>query len=146
MAKPISNKAQEQNPAEPRDKSNVKIKFSKELLTELQNNTFSRRCEDDVIKHIGKPLSCASNYDKMSDDDEEGRDPLEFILWRNSKFKDHKQVDETTKRALLYTLIEIGKEEELLNKGFSSRVEWEKLIIREPPTTHSLRPYLNNNK
>ncbi|GJU88248.1 hypothetical protein Tco_1300671 [Tanacetum coccineum] len=141
MAKPIPNKAQEQNPAEPRDESNVKIEFSKELLTELQNNTFSERCDEDVIGHIGKvtkewwinegdgnistweelvkkffkkfyPLSCASNYDKMCDDDEEGRDPLEFIPWRNSKFKDHKQVDETTKRALLYTWIEIGKEEE----------------------------------
>ncbi|GJW95260.1 hypothetical protein Tco_0174932 [Tanacetum coccineum] len=144
MAKPIPNKAQEQNPDEPRDESNVKIEFSKELLTELQNNTFSRRCEEDVIEHIGKvleildlvkiagvdpfqlrmkafplllskdakewwinkgdgnistweelvkkllkkfyPLSCASNYDKMCDDDKE----------------------------------EIGKEEELLNEEVSS--------------------------
>ncbi|GJX06824.1 hypothetical protein Tco_0194756 [Tanacetum coccineum] len=167
MAKPISNKAQEQIPAKPRDKSNLKIEFSKDLLTELQNNTFSGRSEEDVIGHIGKvleildlvkitdmdpfqlrmkafplslskgakewwmnegngnistweelvkkifkkfyPLSCASNYDKMCDDDEEGRDPLEFIPWRNSKFKHHKKVDETTKRTLLYTWIEIGK-------------------------------------
>ncbi|GJZ40130.1 hypothetical protein Tco_0586693 [Tanacetum coccineum] len=36
------------------------------------------------------PLSCASNYDMMCDDDEEGRDCLEFITWMNSKFKDHK--------------------------------------------------------
>ncbi|GKD81553.1 hypothetical protein Tco_1348392, partial [Tanacetum coccineum] len=103
MAKPISNKAQEQNPAEPRDKSNLKIEFSKELLTELQNNTFSGRSEEDgakewwmnegngnifpweeLVKKFFKkfyPLSCASNYDKMCDDDEEGRDPLEFIPW-----------------------------------------------------------------
>ncbi|GJV24552.1 hypothetical protein Tco_1377247 [Tanacetum coccineum] len=165
MAKPILNKAREQNLAEPRDECNEEFEFSKELLTELQNNTFSGRCEEDVIGHIGKvleildlvkiagvdpfqlrmkafplslskdakkwwmnegdgnistweelvkkifkkfyPLSCASNYDKMCDDDEEGRDPLEFIPWRNSKFKDHKKVDETTKRALLYTWIEI---------------------------------------
>ncbi|GJY84166.1 hypothetical protein Tco_0497542 [Tanacetum coccineum] len=158
--KPIPNNAQGQNPIEPRNESNVKIEFSKELLTELQNNTFSRRCEEDVIGHIGKvleildlfkiagvdpfqlrmrafplsllkgakecwmneengnistweelvkkffkkfyPLSCARNYNKMCDDDEEGRDPLEFITWRNSKFKDQKEVDEATKRALLY--------------------------------------------
>ncbi|GJT69282.1 hypothetical protein Tco_1028568 [Tanacetum coccineum] len=56
MATPISNNAQGQNPARPRNESNVKIKFSKELLTELQNNTFSGRCEEDVIVHIGKVL------------------------------------------------------------------------------------------
>ncbi|GKA15799.1 hypothetical protein Tco_0695546 [Tanacetum coccineum] len=38
------------------------------------------------------PLSCASNYDKMCEDDEEGLDQLEFITWRNSKFKDHKKL------------------------------------------------------
>ncbi|GJS98787.1 hypothetical protein Tco_0819957 [Tanacetum coccineum] len=54
MAKSIPNKAQEQNLAEPRDESNVKFKLSKELLTELQNNTFSGKCEEDVIGHIGK--------------------------------------------------------------------------------------------
>ncbi|GJU11574.1 hypothetical protein Tco_1133970 [Tanacetum coccineum] len=140
MAKPILNKAQEQNPAEPRDESNVKIEFSKELLTELQNNTFSRRCEEDVIKHIGKdakewwinngygnistweelvkklfkkfyPLSCASNYDKMSDDDEE----------------------------------EIRKGEELLNEEVSSDDEWEKHKSGNPPNDSFPKPYLNIN-
>ncbi|GKB75413.1 hypothetical protein Tco_0942308 [Tanacetum coccineum] len=129
MAKPIPNKAQEQNPGKPKNERNVKIEFSKELLTKLQNNTFNGRSEEDVIGHIGKvleildlvkiagvdpfqlpmkafplsllegakewrinerngnistweelvkkffkkfyPLSCASNYDKMCDDDEE---------------------------------------------------------------------------
>ncbi|GKE12207.1 hypothetical protein Tco_1415758 [Tanacetum coccineum] len=56
MAKPIPNKSQEQNPTEPRDESDVKIEFSKELLNELQNNTFSGRCEEDVTWHIGKVL------------------------------------------------------------------------------------------
>ncbi|GKD54850.1 hypothetical protein Tco_1288237 [Tanacetum coccineum] len=56
MAKPIPKNAQEQNPGEPRDESNVKIEFSKELLTELQNNTFSGRSEEDVIGHISKVL------------------------------------------------------------------------------------------
>ncbi|GJR52222.1 reverse transcriptase domain-containing protein [Tanacetum coccineum] len=56
MAKPIPNKAQEQNLAEPRNESNVKFKLNKELLTELQNNTFSKKCEEDVIGHIGKVL------------------------------------------------------------------------------------------
>ncbi|GJZ60737.1 hypothetical protein Tco_0616553 [Tanacetum coccineum] len=134
MAKPILNETQtEQNIAEPRVESNVKFEFGKEFVTELQSNTFSGRCEQDVIVHIGKVLEIldlvkiagARNYDKICDDDEEGRDPLKFIPWRNSKFKDHKNVDETTKRALLHTWIEIGNQEGLLNDEVSSDEEWE---------------------
>ncbi|GJS65072.1 hypothetical protein Tco_0679636 [Tanacetum coccineum] len=65
------------------------------------------------------PLSCASNYDKMCDDDEEGRDPLKFITWRNSKFKDHKEVDEIAKRALLYSWIEVGNNEGIIDEDIS---------------------------
>ncbi|GJR37930.1 hypothetical protein Tco_1213614 [Tanacetum coccineum] len=204
MAKPIPNNAQEQNPGESRNESNVKIEFSKELLTELQNNTFSGRSEEDVIEHISKvlkildlvkiadvdpfqlrmkafplslskgtkewwinewngnistweelvknffkifySLSCASNYDKMCNDDEEGRDPLEFIPWRNSKFKDHKEVDETTKRALLYTWIEIGKDEGLLNDEVSSDEEWEEHEYGNPPNGSFPKPYFEIDK
>ncbi|GJS30307.1 hypothetical protein Tco_0490927 [Tanacetum coccineum] len=66
------------------------------------------------------PLSYASNYDKMCDDDDEGHDPLEFITWRNSNFKDHKKVDETTKRALLYSWIEVGNNEGIMDEDVSS--------------------------
>ncbi|GKB81996.1 hypothetical protein Tco_0948891 [Tanacetum coccineum] len=203
MAKPIANNAQGQNHAEPRNESNVKIEFSTELLAKLQNNTFSIRCEEDVIGHIGKvleildldkiagvdpfqlrmkafplslskgakewwmnegngnistweelvkkffkkfyPLSRASNYDKMCDNDEEGRDPLEFIPWRNSKFKDHKKVDEIIKHALLYTWIEIGKEEGLLNYEVSNDEEWEEHEYGNPPIHSFPKPYLNIN-
>ncbi|GJV93670.1 hypothetical protein Tco_1541483 [Tanacetum coccineum] len=169
MAKPILNKAQEQNLTEPRDENDVEFEFSKELLTELQNNTFSGRCEEDVIRHIGKvleildlvkiagvdpfqlrmkafPLSLSKDAKKMMcDDDEEGHDPLEFIPWRNSKFKDHKKVDETTKRALLYTWIEIGKEEGLMNDEVSSDEEWEEHEYGNPPNDSFPKPYLNIN-
>ncbi|GJU53315.1 hypothetical protein Tco_1227029 [Tanacetum coccineum] len=67
MAKPIPNKAQEQNHVEPRDESNVKFELSKELLTKPQNNTFSGRCEEDVIGHIGKE---GLLKDKVSSDEE----------------------------------------------------------------------------
>ncbi|GKF32438.1 reverse transcriptase domain-containing protein [Tanacetum coccineum] len=126
--------------------SNVKCELSKELLTELQINTYSGRVEEDafplslsgdarkwwmnerdgrittweelVKKFFRKfyPISCASNYDKMCDDEDEGRNPLEFIPWMNSKFKDHKKVDETTKCVLLYTWIEVGNEEGLMDE------------------------------
>ncbi|GKE69465.1 hypothetical protein Tco_1527537 [Tanacetum coccineum] len=57
MAKPILNETQaEQNLVEPRVESNVKFELGKELLTELQNNTFSGRSEEDVIGHIAKVL------------------------------------------------------------------------------------------
>ncbi|GJR29579.1 hypothetical protein Tco_1105811 [Tanacetum coccineum] len=204
MAKPILNETQaDQNLAKPRVESNLKFKFGKELLTELQNNTFSERCEDDVIGHIDKvleildlvkivgvdpfqlrikafllsllkdarkwwmnegdgnittweelvkkifkrfyPLSCASNYDKICDNDEGGRDPLEFIPWRNSKFKDHKKVDGTTKRALLHTWIEIGNEEGLLNDEVLSDEEWEEHEYGTHPNDSFPKPYLNIN-
>ncbi|GJZ56506.1 hypothetical protein Tco_0611699 [Tanacetum coccineum] len=101
-----------------------------------------------LVKKIFKkfyPLSCASNYDKMCDDDEEGRDPLKFITWRNSKFKDQKKVDETTKRALLYTWIEIGNEEGLLNDEVLSDEEWEEHEYGNPPNDSFPKPYLNIN-
>ncbi|GJR98334.1 hypothetical protein Tco_0270508 [Tanacetum coccineum] len=163
MAKPIMNETQaEQNLAEPRVECNVKFEFDEELLTELQNNTFSGRCEEDVIGHIGKilvildlvkiagvdpfqismkafplslskdarkwwmnegnenittweelvkkfyPLSCASNYDKMCDD-------------------------------------EIGNEEGLLNDEVSSDKEWKEHEYRNPPNDSFPKPYLNIN-
>ncbi|GKA33391.1 hypothetical protein Tco_0719820 [Tanacetum coccineum] len=49
---------------------------------------------EELVKKLFRkfyPISCASNYDKMCDDDDEGRDPLEFIPWMNSKFKDHRK-------------------------------------------------------
>ncbi|GKA94794.1 hypothetical protein Tco_0816832 [Tanacetum coccineum] len=78
--------------------------------------------EELVKKFFGKlyPLSRASNYDQMCDDDEEGHDPLEFITWRNSKFKDHKKVDEATKRALLHSWIEVGNNEGIMDEVISS--------------------------
>ncbi|GJV86329.1 hypothetical protein Tco_1530267 [Tanacetum coccineum] len=166
MAKSILNETQaEQNLTEPRDESNVKFEFSKELLTELQNNTYSERCEEDVIGHIGKVLEILDLV-KMADVDpfqlrlkafplslskdakknggrtrdmgilpprKKGRDPLEFIPWRNLKFKDHKKVDEITKRALLYTWIEIRNEEGLLNDEVSSDEEQEEHEYGNPP-------------
>ncbi|GJV42226.1 hypothetical protein Tco_1420666 [Tanacetum coccineum] len=105
---------------------------------------------EELVKKFFKklyPLSCASNYDKMCEDDEEGRDPLEFIPWRNSKFKDHKKVDEITKRALLHTWIEIGTEEGLLNDEVSSDEEWKEHEYGNPPNDSFPKPYLNiNNK
>ncbi|GKC89170.1 hypothetical protein Tco_1149819 [Tanacetum coccineum] len=145
MAEPILKEARvEQNLAEPSIESNMKYKLGEELLKELRSNSNSRRVEEDVVgskkwwmnKGDGKintwdelvnkffskfyPLSCASNYDKMCDDDEEGRDPLEFITRRNSKFKDHKKVDETTKRALLHSWIEVGNNEGIMDEDVSS--------------------------
>ncbi|GKC73817.1 hypothetical protein Tco_1119700 [Tanacetum coccineum] len=78
--------------------------------------------EELVNKSFNKfyPLSCTSNYDKMCDDDEEDRDPLEFITWRNSKFKNHKKVDETTKRALLHSWIEVGNNEGIMDEDLSN--------------------------
>ncbi|GKA79681.1 hypothetical protein Tco_0786277 [Tanacetum coccineum] len=95
MAKPMLNETQaEQNLAEPRAESNVRFEFSKELLTELQNNTFSGREKmveergrwkyyhlgrvgEEIFQEILPPIMSPIMIN--GDDDEEGRDPLEFI-------------------------------------------------------------------
>ncbi|GJR81850.1 hypothetical protein Tco_0152635 [Tanacetum coccineum] len=90
--------------------------------------------EELVKKFFGKfyPRSCASNYDKMCDDDEEGCDPLEFITRMNLKFKDHKKLDDTTKRTLLYSWIEDGNNNGLMNDVASSDEEWEESDYGNP--------------
>ncbi|GJR24316.1 hypothetical protein Tco_0972843, partial [Tanacetum coccineum] len=65
---------------------------------------------------------------------------------RNSKFKDHKKVDETTKCALLYTWIEIRKEEGLLNDEVSSDEEWEEQEYGNPPKDSFPKPYFEMDK
>ncbi|GJY41787.1 hypothetical protein Tco_0429057 [Tanacetum coccineum] len=81
----------------------------------------------------------------MCNDDEEGRDLLEFITWVNTKFKDHKRVDETTKHASLHSWIEVGKNEGLMDDIISSDEEWEEHEYGNPPNTiadSSSKPYL----
>ncbi|GJX69608.1 hypothetical protein Tco_0305335 [Tanacetum coccineum] len=94
--------------------------------------------EELVKKFFGKfyPLSCASNYDRICDDDEKGCDSLEFITWVNLKFKDHKRVDETTKHALLHSCIEVGKNEGTINDIISSDDEWEESDYGNPLNTN----------
>ncbi|GKB81315.1 hypothetical protein Tco_0948210 [Tanacetum coccineum] len=149
MAKLILNEARaEQNLVEPSIESNVKYKLGEELLKELRSNSYSKRVEEDVVGHIAKileilnlikvadmdlfqlrmktfPLSLSGearkcNYDKMCDDDEEYHDPLEFITCRNSNFKNHKKVDETTKCALLHSWIKVGNNEGIMDEDVSN--------------------------
>ncbi|GKD67096.1 hypothetical protein Tco_1309204 [Tanacetum coccineum] len=54
-------------------------------------------------------------------------------------------MDETTKRALLHTWIEIGNEEGLLINEVSSDEEWEEHEYGNPPNNSFLKPYLNVN-
>ncbi|GJX00582.1 hypothetical protein Tco_0184495 [Tanacetum coccineum] len=156
MAKPIMDEARiEQSLAEQKTNSDVKFELNKELLTELRNNAYCEKVEEDffplslagnarkwwmnegdgkintseelVKNFFGKfyPLSRVSNYDRMCEDDEEGCDSIEFITWMNSKFKDHKKVGETTKHALLHSWIEVGKNEGIIDDIVSSDDEWE---------------------
>ncbi|GKE13080.1 hypothetical protein Tco_1416631 [Tanacetum coccineum] len=116
MAKLILNEARaKQNLAEPSIESKVKYELGEELLKELRSNTYSGRVKEDVVGHIAKILKILDLI-KVA----EGRDPLEFITWRNSEFKDHKKVDETTKRASLYSWIEVGNNEGIMDEVVSS--------------------------
>ncbi|GKE98634.1 hypothetical protein Tco_0021985, partial [Tanacetum coccineum] len=58
----------------------------------------------------------------------------------------HKKVDETTKCTLLYTWIEIGKEEVLLNDEVSSDEEWEEHEYGNPLKDSLFIPYFEMDK
>ncbi|GJS52147.1 putative reverse transcriptase domain-containing protein [Tanacetum coccineum] len=55
------------------------------------------------------------------------------------------KVDETTKRALLHTWIEIGNKEGLLNDEVSSDKEWKEHEYKNPPNDSFPKPYVNIN-
>ncbi|GJZ60619.1 hypothetical protein Tco_0616435 [Tanacetum coccineum] len=108
--------------AKPEVDNNVKIELSKEHLKELRNNAYSGTEEEDVVDHIAKVLKISNliktpnmDTDRLRvyvfpfsltgvaqtwDDKDEEDDYLEFIIWLNSKCKDHKSMDGTTKNAL----------------------------------------------
>ncbi|GJY00721.1 hypothetical protein Tco_0358873 [Tanacetum coccineum] len=162
MAKPILNNAQEQNPAEPKNESNVKIEFSKELLTELQNNTFSERCEEDVIRNIDKVLEIL-DFVKIA-----GVDPFQLRMkafplslskdvkkwWMKVGDENISTWEELAKKffkkfyplscARNYDKIN-WKEDELLNDKVSSDEEWDEHEYRNPPNDSFSKTYLNIN-
>ncbi|GKB56969.1 hypothetical protein Tco_0913155 [Tanacetum coccineum] len=119
MTKLILNEARvEQYLAEPSIESNMKYELGEELLKELRSNSYSGRVKEDVVGHIAKVIEILDPIEVAGD--EEGLDPLKFKTWRNSKFKDHTKVDETTKRALLYSWIEVGNNEGIMDEDVSS--------------------------
>ncbi|GJZ18628.1 hypothetical protein Tco_0554751 [Tanacetum coccineum] len=125
---------------EPNIESNEKYKLSEELLKELRSNSYSGRVEEDVVGHITNILEILNPIEV------DGMDPFQLRMmtfplslsgkarkwwmnegdgkintWeelRNSKFKDHKKVDETTKRG--YSWIEVGNDEGLIDEDISS--------------------------
>ncbi|GJV12622.1 hypothetical protein Tco_1354163 [Tanacetum coccineum] len=154
MAKPIPNNAHGQMPAEPRNERNVKIEFSKELLTELQNNTFSRRREEDVTGHIGKVLELLdlvkiARVDPFSTPHES----LPSLTFKGRK----RMVDErgewkyfhlgrVSEEIFQEILSHIIKEEGLLNDEVSSDEEWEEQEYGNPPKDSFPKPYFKMDK
>ncbi|GKB81946.1 hypothetical protein Tco_0948841 [Tanacetum coccineum] len=61
------------------------------------------------------PLSRAGKYDVSWDDDDEGPDYLEFIIWLNSKCEGHKSMDGTTKTELLHNWLKEEGNNELMD-------------------------------
>ncbi|GKD88678.1 hypothetical protein Tco_1364185 [Tanacetum coccineum] len=137
MAKPILDEARvKQCLAELKIDNDVKFKLSMKLLTELRNNAYSRRVEEDVVDHIAKILEILDLI-KIAN-----VDPFQLRM----KFKDHKKVDETTKHALLHSWIEEGKNEGLTDDIISSEDEWKETGYEKTHNTNDnliLEPYLD---
>ncbi|GKC79332.1 hypothetical protein Tco_1130106 [Tanacetum coccineum] len=141
--------------AKPKIDNNVKIELSKEHLKELrktltidEGNDKITAWSDVVGRFLCKyyPLSHAGKYDVTRDDEDEGPDYIEFIIWLNSKCKDHKSMDGTTKTALWnYWLKEEGNAKLMDNIELSDE-EWEESDYRNPRNTDTdsfFKPYLD---
>ncbi|GJW80601.1 hypothetical protein Tco_0144576 [Tanacetum coccineum] len=135
MAKPILNKGMEKAQSESYlsiTSNGIKINLSKELLEELQKNTYHGWIDEDVIDHIAKileivdlirvpgtdshqlrmkifPLSLTDKARQWWIDEGEGKiarqlgiDPLKFLSRVNSSFDKHMKIDGRTKKVLFH--------------------------------------------
>ncbi|GKA64459.1 hypothetical protein Tco_0764065 [Tanacetum coccineum] len=84
----------------------------------------------------------------LDEGDNKGFDPLEFISRVNSIFKNHRRVDERTKKALLNSWINGSWNKEPMVDIVSSNDEWEESDYGNPPNTYTnaeshFKPYLD---
>ncbi|GKA54813.1 hypothetical protein Tco_0753762 [Tanacetum coccineum] len=118
--------------AKPTVDDNVKIELIMEYLMELQNNAYNGSEEED--------------YNIIEDDEEDGPDYLEVIIWLNSKCKGHKCMDGTTKTALLHNWLKEKGNNELMDDIKSTDKEWEESDFGNHPNTNTnsfFKPYLD---
>ncbi|GJT26397.1 hypothetical protein Tco_0906672 [Tanacetum coccineum] len=92
------------------------------------------------------PLSRAGRYDVARDDEDEEDNYLEFIIWLNSKCKDHKSMNETTKSALWHYWLKEEGNNELMDDTKSSDEELKEPDCGNPRNTNAdsfFKPYLD---
>ncbi|GKB36715.1 hypothetical protein Tco_0881657 [Tanacetum coccineum] len=87
---------------------------------------------------------CFNSIRCAEDDEEVG--PTRNSYLEELEVKGYKRADETTKRALLYTWIEIYKVEGLLNDEVSSDEDWEEQEYENPPKYSFPKPYFEMDK
>ncbi|GJT84097.1 hypothetical protein Tco_1058439 [Tanacetum coccineum] len=166
-------KAQDKSsPAKPKIDNNVKIELSKEHLKELRNNTYGGTKDEDVVDHIANvleirnliktpdmdtdrlrvfsykyyPISRAGKYVVTWDDGDEGDDYMEFIIWLNSKCKDHNSMYRTTKSALWHYWLNEEGNNELMDDAELSEKELKESDYGNPRNTDDdsfFKPYLD---
>nr|GEV77268.1 hypothetical protein [Tanacetum cinerariifolium] len=156
--------------AKPKTDDDMKIKLSEEFLMELRSNAYYGTYDKDVVEHIANvleildliktpneelvekffckfyPISHDGEDEMVSDDDNNGRDLLEFIFRVNSKFKDHRRVDKGTKKALLYSWFGGSWNSEPMDDVILSDEEWDESDYGNPPNTNTdsfFKPYLD---
>ncbi|GKA11124.1 hypothetical protein Tco_0690557, partial [Tanacetum coccineum] len=140
--------------AKPKTDNNVKNELSKEHLKELRNNAYSRTKGEDVVNHIAKVLEISNlikipnmDTDRLCVDDEDKEaNYLEFINWLNSKCKDHKSMDGTTKSALWHYWLNEEGNNELMDDTELSYEELKESDQGNPHNTNIdsfFKPYLD---
>ncbi|GJR92906.1 hypothetical protein Tco_0265080 [Tanacetum coccineum] len=140
--------------AKPKINNNVKIELSKEHLNKLQNNAYSETDEEDVVAHIAKVLEISNliktpnmETDQLRVEDEDKEDGyLEFIIWLNSKCKDHKSMDGMTKNALWHHWLKEKGNNELMDDVESNDEERKEFDYENPRNIDAdtfFKPYLD---
>ncbi|GJT07199.1 hypothetical protein Tco_0841661 [Tanacetum coccineum] len=150
MAKPILDKAcVEQYLAKLKTDNNVKFKLSKELLTELRNNAYYRKVEEDVIDHISKSIEIL-NLIKIAN-----VDPFQLCMkvfplslagearkwWINKEDGKINTWKELVKKFF-------SKNEGIMDDIISNDDEWEESDYENHPNTNDdsfLEPYLDGH-
>ncbi|GKA54812.1 hypothetical protein Tco_0753761 [Tanacetum coccineum] len=92
------------------------------------------------------PVSHAGKYNIIEDDEKDGPDYLEVIIWLISKCKGHKCMDGTTKTALLHNWLKEEGNNELMDDIESTDEEWEESDFGNHPNTNTnsfFKPYLD---
>ncbi|GJV26179.1 hypothetical protein Tco_1378874 [Tanacetum coccineum] len=133
--------------------NDINVELSKEFLVELRKNTYHETLNEDVVDHIAKGKGKITTWeelvekfvcrfypesydgeDEMLDEGENwGIDLLEFLSNMNTSFKNHKKVDERTKKVLFHSWMNGNWNKRYVNNSILNDDGWKESKYENPP-------------